>query len=121
MTCRRLIVLGASFLCVSAFAAGAEPDDAPQKRDAARPVYHDGRKRPLEYAGPGRELGEPADAEEVRIGYFGPSDPAHAEFGDLWSAAQLAIEQANRQGGYHGKPFRLVRHQSQFGPRPRAA
>ena len=44
----------------------------------------------------------------MRIGYFGPDDPAHPEAGDLWCAAVLAIEQANQQGGYRGKPFRLV-------------
>jgi ABC-type branched-subunit amino acid transport system substrate-binding protein len=89
-------------------AAGGEPAAGPQKKGAGRAVFHDGRERPLEYVGPGRELPEPADAAEVRIGYFGPDDPSHAEAGDLWSAAQLAIEEANRQGGYRGKPFRLV-------------
>ncbi len=108
MICRRLIVVAASLLVLGATAVGAEPAVGPRKTDAGRAVYHDGRKRPLEYAGPGRELAEPADAAEVRIGYFGPEDPAHPESGDLWSAAQLAIEESNRQEGYRGKPFRLV-------------
>jgi len=84
------------------FAAG------PHETNAPRPVYRDGRKTPLEYAGPGRDVPDPHDVAEVRIGYFGPSDPNHPEGGDLWSAAQLAVEEANRQGGYRGKPFRLV-------------
>jgi ABC-type branched-subunit amino acid transport system substrate-binding protein len=71
-------------------------------------VYFDRRTLPLEYAGPGREAPEPTDVAEVRIGYFGPDDPAHPEAGDLWCAASLAIEETNQQGGYHGKPFRLV-------------
>ncbi|MFZ9033676.1 MAG: ABC transporter substrate-binding protein [Anaerohalosphaeraceae bacterium] len=50
----------------------------------------------------------PPDVNEVRIGYFGPSDPAHPEGGDMWSAARMAIEQANQKGGYHGINFRLV-------------
>ena len=70
--------------------------------------FFDRRKLPLEYAGPGREETEPKDLTEVRIGYFGPDDPAHPEGGDLWCAASLAVEQANQQDGYRGKPFRLV-------------
>ena len=46
--------------------------------------------------------------DEVLIGYFGPDDPAHPQGGDMWRAARLAIEQANAEGGYQGKPFRLV-------------
>jgi len=49
-----------------------------------------------------------ADIEEVRIGYFGPSDPDHPGGGDAWRAAQLAVEGQNARGGYRGKPFRLV-------------
>jgi ABC-type branched-subunit amino acid transport system substrate-binding protein len=45
---------------------------------------------------------------EVLIGYFGPSDPSDPDGGDVWRAAQLAVEGANAQGGYQGKPFRLV-------------
>lgn len=100
-----LVLLGVASL---AAAAGAEPGAVVRKPGEGRSVFHDGRERPLEYVGPGREQSEPTDLEEVRIGYFGPADPAHAEFGDLWSAAQIAIDQANRQGGYRGKPFRLV-------------
>jgi len=45
---------------------------------------------------------------EIRIGYFGPADPQHPLYGDLWSAAQRAIDEANAGGGFDGKPFRLV-------------
>lgn len=47
-------------------------------------------------------------AGEVLIGYFGPNDPDHPEGGDMWCAAVLAIEQANRAGGFNGGPFRLI-------------
>jgi ABC-type branched-subunit amino acid transport system substrate-binding protein len=60
------------------------------------------------YNGPGREDPVPNGLNEVRIGYFGPSDPKHPEGGDLWLAAQLALEEANGEGGYRGVPFRLV-------------
>ena len=75
---------------------------------AAEEPFRDLRKHAAAYAGPGRELPEPTDIQEVLIGYFGPDDRAHLDGGDLWSAALLAIDEANREGGYKGKPFRLV-------------
>jgi ABC-type branched-subunit amino acid transport system substrate-binding protein len=41
-------------------------------------------------------------AGEVKIAYFGPSGDT------FWEGATLAIEHANRDGGYRGRPFRLV-------------
>ncbi len=80
-----------------------------QAIQAAEPAaYFDRNTQPLDYAGPGRELPEPENLQEVRIGYYGPGDPQHRLAGDLWCAALLAIEEANGQGGYRGKPFRLV-------------
>ena len=75
---------------------------------AAERPFLDRRTQPLEQSSPDRDLPEPNDVTEVRIGYFGPDDPAHPDAADLWRAATLAIEQANEQGGYRGKPFRLV-------------
>lgn len=49
-----------------------------------------------------------ANASEILIGYFGPGTSTHPEAGDMFSAASLAIEQANLAGGYNGDPFRLV-------------
>ena len=48
------------------------------------------------------------DVNEVRIGYFGPRSETHPIAGDMWCAASLAIEEANKAGGYQGLPFRLV-------------
>lgn len=96
------------WILFAAAALGGEIASGPQKTGDSRPVHHDGRTTPLEYAGPGRDAPEPVGLADVRIGYFGPSDPAHPEGGDLWSAAQLAVDEANRQGGYRDKPFRLV-------------
>jgi branched-chain amino acid transport system substrate-binding protein len=45
---------------------------------------------------------------EVVLGWFGPGDPVHPEFGDFWRGAVLALEQENAAGGYLGKPFRIV-------------
>ena len=38
--------------------------------------------------------GEPAEVDEVRLGYFGPADPDDPQGGDLWRAAQLAVDKA---------------------------
>jgi len=84
---------------------GAAP--CPAQSPASKP-FRDFRRHPTEYAGPGLSDPEPQDVKEVLLGYFGPSDPAHPEGGDLWRAAQMAIDEANRQGGYQGKPFRLA-------------
>ena len=61
---------------------------------------------PLDFRGPGRDAPEP-DVAEVVIGWFGPGDPGHPDFGDYWRGATLALEQENAAGGYRGKPFRL--------------
>lgn len=45
---------------------------------------------------------------EVKIGYYGPSDPAHPVGGTIWQGASLGIEEANQEGGYEGRPFRLI-------------
>ncbi len=74
----------------------------------AQTPHFDGRKTELEYPGPGREEPEPKGLTEVRIGYFGPSDPNHPLGGDLWLAAQFALEEVNSEGGYRGLPFRLL-------------
>ncbi len=79
----------------------------PQQAAPAKP-YFDARKEQLGYVGPGREEPEPANLRDVAIGYFGPSDPAHPEGGDLWRAVNLAVEEANAEGGYRGLPFRVI-------------
>lgn len=88
---------------VTAMAAAAEPQDA-----AIPHPFADARNRAVGYEGPGREDPSPTDVTEVRLGYFGPSDPSHAEGGDFWRGASLAVEETNAEGGYEGLPFRLV-------------
>lgn len=85
----------------SPFAFGAAQD---------RPAepYVDRTKRQMIYEGPGGDEPEPTDLKEVRIGYFGPSDPEHVEGGSFWQGASKAIDEANKEGGYRGLPFRLV-------------
>jgi branched-chain amino acid transport system substrate-binding protein len=74
----------------------------------AQEPYKDASKSPHVYEGPGRDEPAPAGLTEIRIGFFGPSDPSHPEGGTIWQGASRAIEEANRAGGYRGLPFRLV-------------
>jgi branched-chain amino acid transport system substrate-binding protein len=87
----------------------ATADPSPRGRtDAAQDdePYKKASPEPLEFRGPGRERPEP-DVDEVVLGWFGPGDPGHPDFGDDWRGAVLALEQENAAGGYHGKPFRI--------------
>jgi len=93
----------AALLVCCAFCGASQ--EAP--RHAPTP-YKDGRKSPSTFEGPGRDLPEPEDIREVLIGYYGPADNSHPDGGILWQGATLAMEEANREGGYKGKPFRLV-------------
>ncbi len=81
---------------------------APQPQEpAAREPFFDRARHPVDYAGPGGDDLPPAGLEEVRIGYFGPHDPADPDGGPAWVAAQMAVDEANAAGGCQGKPFRL--------------
>lgn len=66
---------------------------------AVSPPYLDRRESRV---APGSSGEAPADPDrEISIGYFGPRD-------SLWRAACAGFDQVNREGGYCGKPFRLV-------------
>lgn len=67
---------------------------------------------PNVYGGAGRDLPEPKNLTEVRIGFFGPIEHSPQQpFGlRMLHGAQLAVEEANARGGYGGKPFRLMLH-----------
>ncbi len=89
-------------LALAVLLAGASPVEA-----QSPPVPHrQSSREPLDFRGPGREEPEPVVAEVV-LGWFGPGDPVHPEFGEAWRGATLALEQENATGGYRGKPFRL--------------
>lgn len=89
-----------------ACAVARAADDAPQR--APRSPFYQLRQQQAEYAGPGRDDPPPDGVDEVLLGYFGPSDPDHTDGGDAWLAARMAVDEENRQGGYRGKPFRIV-------------
>jgi branched-chain amino acid transport system substrate-binding protein len=73
-------------------------------QDSAPKPYHRPAPEPRSYNAPGRGEPDPVGLKQVAIAFFGPPDGADS----IWQGASLAIEDANRQGGYHGLPFRLV-------------
>lgn len=67
---------------------------------------------PLQFNGAGREKVAPSDLKEVRIGFLGPlSGSVMVPQGkQMLQGATLAMEEANKKGGYHGIPFVLMPH-----------
>ena len=90
--------------------AGEPGDLSPYAKFAA--PYDLNYTHPNIYSGAGRDIPEPKDVQEVRIGFFGPVAPnPESLFGvRMLHGAQLAVEEANAHGGYGGKPFRLMLH-----------
>jgi len=65
----------------------------------------------LIYTGPGRDKPEP-DVATVRIGVLAPLEGSNdAYIGQpMLKAIELAVDEANAEGGYRGKPFELMVH-----------
>jgi ABC-type branched-subunit amino acid transport system substrate-binding protein len=79
--------------------------------------YYEHYTKTVEYNGAARDAStvKPEAIEEVRIGFLGPVEnhPDEKLGRRMLEGAQLAIEEANRSGGYGGKPFRLMIHNDQ--------
>lgn len=126
------IVVSFLFLlfCVPAWPQPASPKDAKKATPAPMPYanmpaaavpysryrkpYFEWYIRPntLAYYGAGRSVPEPklSTLKAVNIGFFGPigkQDPDESYGIAMLHGAQLAMDQANEHGGYHGKPFSL--------------
>jgi ABC-type branched-subunit amino acid transport system substrate-binding protein len=88
-----------------------EPEDLRPYAKFATP-YEVNYTHPNIYTGAGRDLPEPKNLTEVRIGFFGPIEhtPDEIQGQRMLHGAQLAVEEWNARGGYGGKPFRLVLH-----------
>ena len=67
---------------------------------------------PIKFYGAGRELKPPTDLKDVRIGFLGPLEGSIiSDLGkQMLQGSVMAIEEANRKGGYHGIPYRLMEH-----------
>ena len=90
--------------------AGEPADLSPYAKFAA--PYDLNYVHPNIYSGAARDVPEPKDITEVRIGFFGPieKNPDQVFGVRMLHGAQLAVEEANARGGYGGKPFRLMLH-----------
>jgi len=67
---------------------------------------------PIEFYGAGREKQTPSGLKEVRIGFLGPLEGSIiSSLGkQMLQGSMLAIEEANKNGGYQGIPFKLMVH-----------
>ena len=90
--------------------AGEPADMRPYAKFAA--PYDSNYTRPNIYVGAARDIPEPKDVTEVRIGFFGPIEQnSESVLGlRMLHGAQLAVEEANAGGGYGGKLFKLMPH-----------
>jgi len=90
--------------------AGEPEDLSPYSKFAA--PYDLNYVHPNIYVGAGRDIPDPKNLSEVRIGFFGPIEHSPEKlFGlRMLHGAQLAVEEANGRGGYGGTPFKLMLH-----------
>ncbi len=67
---------------------------------------------PTWFYGAGREIPPPTDLKEIRLGFLGPLEGSIIQpLGvQMMQGAQMAIDEANKKGGYNGLPFRLMIH-----------
>ncbi|WP_109487905.1 ABC transporter substrate-binding protein [Occallatibacter savannae] len=88
-----------------------EPTDLSPYEKFAQPYDLNYVKRNI-YVGAGRDIPEPKDLTEVRIGFFAPAEHSPEKlFGvRMLHGVELALEEVNARGGYGGKPFKLMIH-----------
>jgi ABC-type branched-subunit amino acid transport system substrate-binding protein len=88
-----------------------EPDDLSPYAKFASP-YDLNYTHPNLYSGAARDVPDPKNVTEVRIGFLGPIEHNPEQvFGlRMLHGAQLAVEDVNARGGYGGKPFKLMLH-----------
>ena len=78
--------------------------------------YQDAYKKhflePMEFTGAGREKPEPRGLTEVRIGVLAPleGNVLVPQGTQLLQGATLAMEEANKKGGYKGIPYKIIAH-----------
>jgi len=67
---------------------------------------------PIQFYGAGREKPAPAGLKEIRIGFLGPLEGSViVSLGkQMLQGSMLAVEEANKKGGYQGIPYRIMIH-----------
>jgi branched-chain amino acid transport system substrate-binding protein len=90
--------------------AGEPADMKPYAKFAA--PYDTNYTHPNIYLGAARDIPVPKDITEVRIGFLGPIEHnSESVLGlRMLHGAQMAVDEWNADGGYGGKPFRLMLH-----------
>jgi ABC-type branched-subunit amino acid transport system substrate-binding protein len=104
-----------------------EPKDLQPYAKFSKP-YFENYLTPNLYTGSGRDIPDPKNVSEVRIGFLGPVEKQADQVDGLrmLHGAEMAVEEANARGGYGGKPFRLMIHDdynnwqrgAEYGERP---
>ena len=104
-----------------------EPKDLQPYEKFSKP-YYENYLTPNIYTGSGRDIPDPKNVSEIRIGFLGPVEKQEDQvFGlRMLHGAGMAIDEANARGGYGGKPFRLMIHDdynnwqrgAEYGDRP---
>ncbi len=67
---------------------------------------------PQAFTGAGREKPEPTGLSEIKIGFLGPLEGSVMvpQGVQMLQGATLAMEEANKAGGYRGIPFKILAH-----------
>jgi ABC-type branched-subunit amino acid transport system substrate-binding protein len=115
-----ILVIYALFLCMplswvngqkDTVNYGNIPDDL-VAYDKYQKAYKYHFLEPTLFYGAGREKLPPTDLKEVRIGFLGPLEGSIlVPLGkQMLQGSMLAIEEANKKGGYKGIPFKLMLH-----------
>ncbi len=92
--------------------AGAPEDLRPFSKFTT--PYYENYQDLVEYNGAARDVPDPDlnELSEIRIGFVGPlyDHPDQVRGNRMLNGVKLAIEEANANGGYGGKPFKLMLH-----------
>ncbi|MBI3892051.1 MAG: ABC transporter substrate-binding protein [Candidatus Wallbacteria bacterium] len=76
---------------------------------AAGEVFTDNLKEPYQYMGPGRDLDDEQDPDVVKLGLVAQLTGSAAYYGlAMQRGVDMAVYEANEQGGYQGKKFVVV-------------
>ncbi len=110
-----VLLIMLSFLCVNGQETIKNYGNIPDELvafDKYQKAYKYHFLTPTKFYGTGREIPAPTDLKEVRIGFLGPLEGSIiSDLGkQMLQGSLLAIEEANKKGGYHGIPYKLMEH-----------
>lgn len=117
MTCRwtaRMVAMAGCLICLAAGHAMAGQQSAPESAAAGSQgtppaPYKAMLSDPLTFSGFSNGDAGYLDQPDITIGLFVPDDEDNPAGTAIVRGAELAVDLANRSGGWNGRPFRLVR------------